>query len=60
MAGSSDDCFDQLAGIASDLPVGPMIFRPHWPGMASEEVVSYLDQLGSELVPALRSLESDR
>jgi alkanesulfonate monooxygenase SsuD/methylene tetrahydromethanopterin reductase-like flavin-dependent oxidoreductase (luciferase family) len=56
VAGTPDDVVAQLAEIARALPVGPLIVRPHWPGMAADEVVAYLDELGREVVPALREL----
>jgi alkanesulfonate monooxygenase SsuD/methylene tetrahydromethanopterin reductase-like flavin-dependent oxidoreductase (luciferase family) len=56
VAGSPEECVAELSAIAESVPVGPMIFRPSWPDMTSDEVVAYLDELGREVVPALRAL----
>ena len=57
--GTVEDCVTAVRGLASQLPIGPLIVRPQWPGMTTAEVVSYLDQLGG-LVDGLRGLEPTR
>lgn len=53
VAGSAEQVRDELVEIARSLPVGPLILRPSWPDMSSDEVVATLDLIGRELVPAL-------
>lgn len=56
--GSAEECRRQIADIAAALPVGPLLVRPHWPGMDVDETVAYLDHVGREIVGPLRELES--
>jgi len=56
IAGTAQECIAQLTAIARELPVGPLVVRPQWPDMESDDVIAYLDELGQELVPALKEL----
>jgi alkanesulfonate monooxygenase SsuD/methylene tetrahydromethanopterin reductase-like flavin-dependent oxidoreductase (luciferase family) len=56
VAGTAAEVRDELVAIARALPVGPLILRPSWPDMTSDEVVATLDLLGREIVPALREV----
>ena len=46
-----DEVLAQIRQIAATLPVDPLILRAGWPGMDPDWFVSYLDDLGSRLVP---------
>lgn len=52
--GSADDCAEQLRAIGERVPIGPILVRGNWPGMEPEQVEAYLDDLGAELIPAMR------
>ena len=51
--GTVDDCIEDVTALAARLPVDPLIVRPHWPGMSSDEVVAYIDRVG-DLADGLR------
>ncbi|HEX2849363.1 MAG TPA: LLM class flavin-dependent oxidoreductase [Acidimicrobiales bacterium] len=51
--GDPDDVVAQLRDLSTRVPVGPVIVRAQWPGMSSDEVCAYLDDLGHHVVSAL-------
>ncbi|MBM3678837.1 MAG: LLM class flavin-dependent oxidoreductase [Actinobacteria bacterium] len=51
--GTPEQCIAQLHGLGPRF--GPVIVRPSWPGMATEDVVAYLDDVGEKVVSAFRS-----
>jgi alkanesulfonate monooxygenase SsuD/methylene tetrahydromethanopterin reductase-like flavin-dependent oxidoreductase (luciferase family) len=57
VAGTPEQVIADLAELSRAVPVDPIVVRPHWPGMTVEEVTGYLDELGREVVPALRALQ---
>lgn len=56
--GTPDECLDQISELAAVVPIDPILVRAQWPHMSSEQVVAYLDDLGRDIVPALRDIES--
>ena len=56
--GTAEDCVAQIAALAAALPVDPLIIRAQWPDMPAQAVVDYLDDLGREIVPAVREIRS--
>ena len=46
------------AALAAIVPIDPILVRAQWPHMTSDEVVAYLDDLGRDIVPAVREIES--
>lgn len=54
--GSAEECRNQIRDLAKRLPMGPLLVRPHWPGMSADEAVAYLDEVGREIVAPLRHL----
>lgn len=58
LLGNGEQVRDQIRDIASRLPVGPLLVRPHWPGMDAEQTVAYLQAVGREVVEPLKDLES--
>ena len=50
--GTPEQCIERLQGLGPRL--GPVIVRPSWPGMTTDEVVSYLDDVGERVVSAFR------
>ncbi|MFH5821880.1 LLM class flavin-dependent oxidoreductase [Georgenia sp. AZ-5] len=58
LLGSADEVRDQIIGIAERLPIGPLLVRPHWPGMDAAQTVAYLQQVGKEIVRPLADLVS--
>jgi alkanesulfonate monooxygenase SsuD/methylene tetrahydromethanopterin reductase-like flavin-dependent oxidoreductase (luciferase family) len=53
ITGSPDSVREQLATLAAELPVDPVIVRAQWPGMDIEAVEEYLAVLGKEIVQPL-------
>ncbi|MDP3968301.1 MAG: LLM class flavin-dependent oxidoreductase [Nocardioides sp.] len=58
LLGTGEQVRDQIRDIAGRLPTGPLLIRPHWPGMDIEQTVSYLEHVGREVVEPLKDLES--
>ena len=58
LLGTGEQVRDQIKDIAARLPVGPLLVRPHWPGMDAEQTAAYLHRVGREVVEPLRDLES--
>jgi alkanesulfonate monooxygenase SsuD/methylene tetrahydromethanopterin reductase-like flavin-dependent oxidoreductase (luciferase family) len=53
VVGDPDSVRAQLAALAADLPVDPVIVRAQWPGRSITEIERYLKQLGDEVVGPL-------
>ena len=47
----------QLVDLVTTLPVDPLLVRPQWPTMDTDETIAAINRLGKEVVPALRSVE---
>lgn len=58
LLGTGEGVRDQIRDIAARLPIGPLLIRPHWPGMDAEQTVAYLEEVGREIVGPLKDLES--
>lgn len=58
LLGTGEQVRQQITDIASRLPVGPLLIRPHWPGMDAEQTASYLERVGEEVVAPLKDLDS--
>lgn len=54
--GDAEQCRAQITRIAEELPIGPMLIRPHWPGMDAEQTADHLAEVGREIVMPLRGL----
>lgn len=55
--GAPEQCRAQIARIAREVPIGPLLIRPHWPGMDAEQTAVYLEEVGREIVAPLRDLQ---
>jgi alkanesulfonate monooxygenase SsuD/methylene tetrahydromethanopterin reductase-like flavin-dependent oxidoreductase (luciferase family) len=55
--GTPDDCVAQIRELAAVVPVDPILVRAQWPHLTGDEVVAYLDDLGRDVVPAVREIE---
>jgi alkanesulfonate monooxygenase SsuD/methylene tetrahydromethanopterin reductase-like flavin-dependent oxidoreductase (luciferase family) len=55
--GTPDECVAQIRELAAVVPVDPVLVRAQWPHLTGDEVVSYLDDLGRDIVPAVREIE---
>jgi alkanesulfonate monooxygenase SsuD/methylene tetrahydromethanopterin reductase-like flavin-dependent oxidoreductase (luciferase family) len=51
--GTAEDCVNGLEEL-DHTSLGPVIVRPSWPGMSSEDVIGYIDALGDRVVSAFR------
>ncbi|WP_341229604.1 LLM class flavin-dependent oxidoreductase [Nocardioides salarius] len=58
LLGTGEQVREQIRDIAARLPVGPLLVRPHWPGMDAEQTEAYLEKVGREVVEPLKDLES--
>jgi len=56
--GDPNQCRTQIEDVCRHLPVGPIITRPHWPGMAADDAVAEIEVLGREIVRPLSELTS--
>jgi alkanesulfonate monooxygenase SsuD/methylene tetrahydromethanopterin reductase-like flavin-dependent oxidoreductase (luciferase family) len=56
--GTPAECLAQIRVLAAVAPIDPIIVRVQWPDMPADAVEAYLDDLGREIIPALRELES--
>ena len=57
---SPADVLAEIQQIARTLPVNPLILRAGWPDMDPDWFVSYLDELGTRLVPGIAEIEPCR
>lgn len=55
--GTPDECVTQIRELAAVVPVDPILVRAQWPHLTGDEVVAYLDDLGRDIVPAVRDIE---
>lgn len=58
LLGSGEQVRQQITDIAGRLPIGPLLVRPHWPGMDAEQTRAYLERVGREVVEPLADLQS--
>ncbi|WP_026928344.1 LLM class flavin-dependent oxidoreductase [Granulicoccus phenolivorans] len=58
LLGNPDQVRQEISDIAARLPIGPLLVRPHWPGMDAEQTAAYLSEVGREIVRPLQDLES--
>lgn len=58
LLGSGEQVRAQITEIAGRLPIGPLLIRPHWPGMDVAQTEAYLQRVGREVVEPLAELES--
>ncbi|MGO3326600.1 LLM class flavin-dependent oxidoreductase [Gordonia sp. (in: high G+C Gram-positive bacteria)] len=58
LLGSGEQVRQQITDIAGRLPIGPLLVRPHWPGMDAEQTEAYLERVGREVVEPLADLQS--
>jgi len=58
LLGTAEQVRQEIRDIAGRLPIGPLLIRPHWPGMDAEQTEAYLEKVGREVVEPLKDLES--
>ena len=56
--GTPDECIRQIRELAAIVPIDPILVRAQWPHMSADQVVEYLDDLGRDIVPAVREITS--
>jgi alkanesulfonate monooxygenase SsuD/methylene tetrahydromethanopterin reductase-like flavin-dependent oxidoreductase (luciferase family) len=56
--GTPDACIEQIRALAAIVPIDPILVRAQWPRMTADQVVAYLDDLGRDIVPAVREITS--
>ncbi len=56
--GTPAECVAQIAALAALAPIDPILVRAQWPDMTGDDVVAYLDDLGRDIVPAVREITS--
>ena len=54
--GTPDEVVAELVDLATSFPVDPILVRPQWPSMTTDETLATIDRLGRDLVPALAPL----
>ncbi len=55
--GTPEECVAQIRELAAVVPIDPILVRAQWPHLTGDEVVAYLDDLGRDVVPAVREIE---
>jgi alkanesulfonate monooxygenase SsuD/methylene tetrahydromethanopterin reductase-like flavin-dependent oxidoreductase (luciferase family) len=55
--GTPDECVAQIRELAAVAPVDPILVRAQWPHLTGDEVVAYLDDLGRDILPAVREID---
>lgn len=56
--GTPSECLAQIRELASMVPINPILIRAQWPSMSAEDVAAYLDDLGRDIVPGLKAIDS--
>jgi alkanesulfonate monooxygenase SsuD/methylene tetrahydromethanopterin reductase-like flavin-dependent oxidoreductase (luciferase family) len=56
--GTPEECIEQISDLAALIPIDPILVRAQWPDMSADQVVDYLDDLGKQIVPAVREIAS--
>lgn len=56
--GTPEECIEQIRDLAAIVPIDPILVRAQWPHMSADQVVAYLDDLGRDVVPAVREIRS--
>jgi alkanesulfonate monooxygenase SsuD/methylene tetrahydromethanopterin reductase-like flavin-dependent oxidoreductase (luciferase family) len=56
--GSAAECAEQLRAIGDRVPINPVVTRGNWPGMDTNAMIAYIEELGRELIPSLRDYRS--
>jgi alkanesulfonate monooxygenase SsuD/methylene tetrahydromethanopterin reductase-like flavin-dependent oxidoreductase (luciferase family) len=54
--GTAEECVAQIRELAALVPIDPILVRAQWPHLTGDEVVAYLDDLGRDVVPAVREI----
>jgi alkanesulfonate monooxygenase SsuD/methylene tetrahydromethanopterin reductase-like flavin-dependent oxidoreductase (luciferase family) len=57
LVGSADEVLTDIQQIAATFPVNPIVLRAGWPDMDPDWFISYLERLGSELVPGIKAIQ---
>ena len=57
VVGTSEQVTPQLVDLVTTLPVDPLLVRPQWPTMDTDETIAAINRLGKEVVPAMRAIE---
>ena len=55
--GTPEQCVAQIRDLAAVVPVDPILVRAQWPHLTGDEVVAYLDDLGRDILPAVREIQ---
>ena len=56
--GTPDQVVAQLTGLVTTLPVDPLLVRPQWPTMSTDETVAAIRRLGRDVLPSILPLPS--
>lgn len=56
--GTADEVVAQLLDIVTTLPVEPLLLRPQWPSMTTDQAIEVIGLMGSSVVPALAEVAS--
>ena len=58
LLGTPDQVIEQVRGLAAQFPIDPLLLRPQWPTTSTDDAIALLDDLGKEVIPAIREMES--
>jgi alkanesulfonate monooxygenase SsuD/methylene tetrahydromethanopterin reductase-like flavin-dependent oxidoreductase (luciferase family) len=54
--GRPEQIVDRIRKVVAEIPIDPLFVRVSWPSMDAGAVMSYIEELGREILPALQGL----
>lgn len=55
--GTAQEVIDHFTRVVTELPIDPILLKPHWPTMSVDQVIDHLDTMGREVIPALAEID---
>jgi alkanesulfonate monooxygenase SsuD/methylene tetrahydromethanopterin reductase-like flavin-dependent oxidoreductase (luciferase family) len=57
LLGTPEQIIAQVQWLARTFPIQPLLLRPQWPSMNADDAIALVNDLGREVIPALREIE---
>jgi alkanesulfonate monooxygenase SsuD/methylene tetrahydromethanopterin reductase-like flavin-dependent oxidoreductase (luciferase family) len=57
LLGTPDAVIEQVTRLAELFPIDPLLLRPQWPSMSTDDAIALVNVLGRDVVPALREIQ---
>lgn len=55
--GTAQEVIDHFTQVAKELPVDPILVKPQWPQLTTDQVIENIEVMGREVIPALAEVE---